>query len=176
VTEGLRTSSESYVHGIRLEEKAVNTNHTSDEGTAQRNLNGPHNRVAEVLEAKRPSDAKQRYARLVKIIKDLVQLTIPNESTLLVISKGDDELLDLRGRLAWHFPRAVNGKFAGCYPANSAEAIEHLEQLRNQGADHLLIPSTSFWWLEFYTDFTAHLQQKYRITTFQEEVCLIYRI
>jgi hypothetical protein len=132
--------------------------------------------VAEVLEAKRPSETKQRYARLVKIIKELVQLTVPNQSTLLVISKGDEELVSLRGRQAWHFPRAVNGKFAGCYPANSADAIGHLEQLRNQGADHLLIPSTSFWWLEFYSDFTGHLQQKYRITTFQEEVCLIYRL
>jgi hypothetical protein len=158
--------------------RQLNTNHTSDEGKAspQRNLNAPYNRVAEVLEATRPSDAKQRYARLVKLIKDLVQITVPNQSTLLVISKGDEELVDMRGRMAWHFPRAVNGKFAGCYPANSAEAIGHLEQLRNQGAGHLLIPSTAFWWLEFYTDFTAHLQQKYRIATFQEEVCLIYRL
>jgi hypothetical protein len=129
-----------------------------------------------VLEAQRSSDAKHCYARLVKIIKDMVQLTVSNESTLLVVSKGDDELVDLSGRLAWHFPRAVNGKFAGCYPANSVEAIEHLEQLRIQGADHLLIPSTSFWWLEFYCDFTAHLQRNYRITTFHEEVCLIYRL
>jgi hypothetical protein len=156
----------------------LNTNHSSDEGMAlpQRNLNGPHNRVAEVLEAKRPSEAKQHYATLVKLIKDLVQITVPNHSTIVVISKGDEDLVDFRGPLAWHFPRAVNGKFAGCYPANSHEAIGHLEQLRHQGADYLLIPSTSFWWLEFYSDFTAHLQQKYRITTFQEEVCLIYRL
>lgn len=156
----------------------MNTNHTSDEGTVspQRKLNGSQNRVADVLESKRPSDAKQGYARLVKVIRDLVQLTVPNQSTILVISKGDEDLVNLRGPVAWHFPRAVNGKFAGCYPANSTEAIEHLEQLRSQGADYLIIPSTSFWWLEFYADFTAHLQQKYRIATFQEEVCLIYRL
>ena len=110
------------------------------------------------------------------MIKDLVQITVPNQSTVLVISKGDDDLVDLRGPVAWHFPRAVTGKFAGCYPANSAEAIEHLEQLRAQGAEYLIIPSTSFWWLEFYTDFMAHLQQRYRIATFQEDACIVYRL
>ncbi len=85
----------------------MNTNHSSDEGMAlpQRNLNGPHNRVAEVLEAKRPSEAKQHYATLVKLIKDLVQITVPNHSTIVVISKGDEDLVDFRGPLAWHFPR-----------------------------------------------------------------------
>ena len=156
----------------------MNANHTSDEGSASvsRSKNLQQNRVAELLHAKKPSDAQRRYVKVVQTIKDLVQITLPNQSTVLVISKGDDELVDLRGRIGWHFPRAVNGKFAGCYPANSTEAINHLEQLRTLGAEYLLIPSTSFWWLEFYSDFTTHLQHKYRITTFQEEVCLVYRL
>jgi hypothetical protein len=156
----------------------LNTNHTSDEGSASpaRGTNLQQNRVAELLHAKKPIDDKRRYSKLVQMIKDLVQITLPNQSTVLVIAKGDEALVDLRDRLGWHFPRTVNGKFAGCYPANSTEAISHLEQLRALGAEYLLIPSTSFWWLEFYTDFTTHLQQKYRITTFQEECCLIYRL
>jgi hypothetical protein len=134
------------------------------------------NRVAELQEAIRKKEVEQKYAKLVHTIKELVQITVPIGATILVVGKGDDELLDLRGRNAWHFPRAVNGKFAGCYPANSGEAISHLENLRGQGAKYLLIPSTSFWWLEFYTEFTNHLQQRHRLVTYQDDACIIYQL
>jgi hypothetical protein len=154
----------------------LNANHTSQKASPARNGNLHRGRTVDVMHGSSPIDEKPSYEKVVQVIKDVIQLTVPAASTTLVISRGDDELLDLRGRDAWHFPRAVNGKFAGCYPANSYEAIAHLEQLRSQGAQYLLIPSTSFWWLEFYTDLTAHLQRKYHIVAFIENVCLMYRL
>jgi hypothetical protein len=151
----------------------LNANKTRDVGVA----NTPGQSIrAEKPATARSAELKQSYAKLVSTIQQLVKLTIPYPSTILVISKGDEELLDLGDHVAWHFPRAVNGKFAGCYPATSAEAIDQLEMLRIKGADYLLIPSTSFWWLEFYTNFTTHLQQNYRIVTYQEDVCIVYRL
>ena len=154
----------------------LNPNQLSQQASRARNGNLQQGRVVDVLQSATSSDAKPAYATVVEVIKDLVPLTVPAARTVLVISRGDDELVDLRGRDAWHFPRAVNGKFAGCYPANSYEAIAHLEQLRSQGAQYLLVPSTSFWWLEFYTDLTAHLQRKYHIVAFVENICLMYRL
>jgi hypothetical protein len=130
--------------------------------------------VREQTVATARNDAEQSYATLRQTIKDLLEIAIPQESTVLVVAKGDDDLVDLPRQRAWHFPRAINGKFAGCYPANSEEAIRHLEQLRYLGAEYLVIPRTSFWWLEFYQDFTRHLQQRYRIVTYQENVCVVY--
>jgi hypothetical protein len=118
--------------------------------------------------------APPTYARVVQSVKQLVPLATPRYSISLVVSKGDEQLLDLGERYAWHFPRAINGKFAGCYPADSAEAVHHLESLRAQGGQFLIIPSTSFWWLEYYTDFTRHLQERYRIVLYYEEACIIY--
>jgi hypothetical protein len=132
--------------------------------------------IEQLQETLRRSEATQLYQTLRQRVRDLVQLTTPVGSTVLVISKGDEELLDIPGRRGWHFPRAVNGLFAGCYPGDSDEAIEHLRKLRSRGAQYLVIPSTSFWWLEFYAGFVSYLQEKHRLSTFQEDVCVVYRL
>ncbi len=154
----------------------MNANHTSQQASRSRNGNLHQGRAVDVLNGTTSSDAKPSYAKVVQVVKELVHITVPAASRVLVVSRGDDELVEFPDRDAWHFPRAVNGKFAGCYPANSYEAIAHLEQLRSQGAQYLLVPSTSFWWLEFYSDLTAHLQRKYHIVAFVENVCLMYRL
>jgi hypothetical protein len=87
---------------------------------------------------------------------------IPPGAIFLVVSKGDDALLQLAGCTGWHFPRTENGAYAGHHPADSAEAIAHLESLRAQGARYLLFPSTSFWWLDSYPEFREHLDTRYR--------------
>ena len=43
--------------------------------------------------------------------------------TVLVVSKGDPELLRLGTRRARHFPEADDGSWAGHHPADSGEAI-----------------------------------------------------
>jgi hypothetical protein len=87
---------------------------------------------------------------------------IPAGATVLVVSKGDEALLRIQGCTGWHFPRADNGAYAGHHPADSAEAIAHLEALRTQGARYLVFPSTSLWWFDFYAGFREHLDGRYR--------------
>ena len=45
-----------------------------------------------------------QYARLVTRVRAAVKRALPAQSTVLVTSKGDDALLDLDCRAAWHFP------------------------------------------------------------------------
>ena len=101
---------------------------------------------------------------------------LPVDATVLVISKGDDDLLKLDGRTAWHFPRAETGAYAGYYPADSAAAIEHLERLRAQGASHLLLPSVARWWLDHYADFRGHLERHYSVVVDRDDACLVYAL
>src|SRR5439155_4204046 len=88
----------------------------------------------------------QQYAHLVRRVRTKVSELVPSDAIVLVVSKGDDALLDLGVRTAWHFPQDDRGAYAGFHPADSTAAIAHLEALRARGGQYLLIPSTSLWW------------------------------
>jgi GT2 family glycosyltransferase len=115
-----------------------------------------------------------RYRQLRKRIRELVRNHVPTGATVLVISKGDGALLELPGRRGWHFPQTEHGTYAGYHPADSAEAIAHLESLRAKGGGFLLIPQTSQWWLEHYAGFRRHLQRNYVQLTGPGGACSVY--
>jgi hypothetical protein len=114
------------------------------------------------------------YRQLTRRIREVVRGTLPRDATVSVVSKGDDELLDLYGRLAWHFPQDEKGAYPGHYPAGSTAAVAHLEALRAKGAEYLLFPATAFWWLEHYGGFKRHLKNRYRVVAEREDACLIF--
>ena len=115
------------------------------------------------------------YQTLVSQVRQAVELTTPVDSTVLVVSKGDEDLLTLAGRMAWHFPMTDDGRYAGHHPGNSSEAIGLLERLREKGGQFLVIPAPMFWWLEYYAEFAAHLARHYSCTE-REGICLVYRL
>jgi hypothetical protein len=115
------------------------------------------------------------YRKQLADIHAVVDERVPEGATVLVISRGDEEALDLGGRRAWHFPQEGDGTYAGSYPRDSEEAVAHLECLRERGAQYLLVPGTSAWWLEHYEGFARHLRQRYRPLTEREE-CALYAL
>jgi glycosyltransferase involved in cell wall biosynthesis len=116
------------------------------------------------------------YRRLVRRIQETVHTALPPGATVAVASKGDEELLELgEDRRGWHFPQNEKGVYAGYYPADSEEAISHLEELRSRGAQFLLFPGTAFWWLEEYEEFGRHLESCYR-RVWDDETCIIYKL
>jgi GT2 family glycosyltransferase len=116
------------------------------------------------------------YVALVERIRAAVDRAVPVAATVIVVSKGDDELLNLHGRPAWHFPQASDGGYAGHHLADSAEAIAQLEVLRDRGGSFLLIPSTAMWWLDYYGEFRRHLEGRYRQVLRQEDACVIFAL
>jgi hypothetical protein len=120
--------------------------------------------------------AADGYPHLIQRIRQTVQSALPPDATVLVVSKGDDELLNLYGRRAWHFPQAVGGVYAGHHPADSAEAITHLEALRARGADHLLFPRPALWWLNHYAELRQHLESRYSAVVRQKDTCVIFAL
>ena len=61
-------------------------------------------------------------------------------------------------RRGWHFPQMEDGTYAGHHPGRSAEAMAHLEALREKGAAYSLFPQTAFWWLDFYEELRGQLE------------------
>jgi hypothetical protein len=101
---------------------------------------------------------------------------VPDGAPVLVASGGDDDLLQLGdGRTGWHFPRDAQGNHDG-EPADDKEAIARLEALRAKGANYLVIPEPSFWWLDHYKEFREHLEGRYRLIVRQDDVCAIYSL
>lgn len=115
------------------------------------------------------------YGQLVVRIARLIEAMTPLNATISIISKGDDRLLNVYGRRAWHFPQDVAGTFAGHYPADSDEAIASLEEVCNKGAEFLAIPQPGFWWLNHYEGFRNHLEMHHQ-KVLQDESCIIYHV
>src|SRR5581483_4955465 len=98
----------------------------------------------------------ERYRSATERIRATARRVLPAEARVLVLSKGDDDLLDL-GHPACHFPAGGDGGYAGHHPADGAAAVAALEAQRTGGATHLLLPADSRWWLAYYGELTAHL-------------------
>ncbi len=116
------------------------------------------------------------YRSLAARIRDVVRETVPPEATVLVVTKGDDALLELDGRPAWHFPQTDAGVYAGAHPIDSREAISHLDALQARGGEFLLFPSTALWWLEHYREFKQYLDSRHRQVFYEPDTCRIYSL
>jgi hypothetical protein len=95
---------------------------------------------------------------------------------VLVVSRGDDDLLELESRRALHFPPSEEGGWAGYHPATAEDAVAQLEEMRTAGGQFLLLPSTGLWWLEHYGAFGEHLERNYPVVVRDEDVCVIYSL
>jgi hydroxymethyl cephem carbamoyltransferase len=111
-----------------------------------------------------------------RVIRSIIEQNVPEGATVLVISEGVDEILELEGRQGWHFPQNEDGSFQGHHPADSEDAITRLEELRDKGASHLAIPKPDLWWLEFYEGFQQHLDNRYRAVLRDNGGCVIFAL
>jgi hypothetical protein len=116
------------------------------------------------------------YALLTSRLRDTVQRLLPSDASVLVVSKGDDELLKLGDYRASHFPRADDGTYDGYHPKDSKAAIAALERLRHRGAEFLLFPKTAFWWIAHYVEFGEHLERQYQLIFREDDIGIIYAL
>jgi hypothetical protein len=122
----------------------------------------------------RPSE--QDYGALVERVKVAVRDAVPAGASVLVVSKGDDALLKLDGRRASHFPQSDKGTYAGHHPADDEAAVEQLEALRGTGAEYLVLPATSVWWLEHYNGFRRHLENTAAVRVCRPDTCIVFAL
>lgn len=109
-------------------------------------------------------------------IRQFAAAACPRGARILVVSKGDERLVTLRGQAGLHFPQDADGTYAGFHPLDSAWAIAHLETLIRSGAEYLLLPAAAFWWLTYYAGFRDHLTATATPVAYDPEVGLLLRL
>ncbi|MCU1363883.1 MAG: glycosyltransferase and protein [Acidimicrobiaceae bacterium] len=128
-------------------------------------------RRGESIERDRPS----AYRHLVGRVRGAIVEGTPPGSTVAVVSRGDQDLLDLDERIGLHFPSDPAGTWLGYHPAGSREAIGHLDDAIARGATHLAIPATSIWWLDQYAALTERLRAEHRQVP-SAQACVIFEL
>ncbi|HEX6780460.1 MAG TPA: glycosyltransferase [Solirubrobacterales bacterium] len=113
------------------------------------------------------------YTELLANLRETLHRAVPSGSTVLVVSKGDERLLDLDELRAWHFPRLPDGSWPGHHPADSAEVIAGLEELHAQGAEYIVFPAPMLWWLDFYEELAQRLHGH---AVHSDDTCSIYSL
>ena len=121
---------------------------------------------------RRPDPA---YQAAVATTRRIVETELPDTSSVLVVSRGDEELLAVPNKSMNHFPANRDGTYAGHHPASAAEAIDELEELRSEGAGAIVFPAPYLWWLDFYADLREHLNSHYARLV-DCEACVIYAL
>jgi len=107
-------------------------------------------------------------------VRAVVRQHVPDGAVLLVVSRGDDSLLNLGGHRTWHFVRAEDGSYAGS-PEDGNDALRQLERMRAAGAQYLLLPGWTAWWLDHYDGLRRHLEEDCRLLSSDAD-CLLYDI
>jgi hypothetical protein len=101
----------------------------------------------------------------------VVRRIVPADACIGAVAKWDPTLVAFSGRRGRNFPDRRT--LPDGYPADSAAAIEHLEQQRGSGLSHLVLPHASFWWLDHYRGLATHLDARYR-RLWRDEDCVIF--
>jgi hypothetical protein len=120
--------------------------------------------------------SRESYQELVEDVRACVRACVPPGAVVLIASKGDEDLVQIDGLRAWHFPRDEWGSYAGHHPASSVEAIVHLRHLFAQGARYLVFPATAAWWLEHYRELADLLDSAHELKMSHDGVCVVYEL
>jgi len=115
------------------------------------------------------------YGNLIEGVRETANSMIPRNATVAVVSRGDEELLRIGPRRALHFPQDEFGRYAGYHPQDSEAAIAALEEMRARGGEYLLLPSTSFWWLDYYEGLRRHLDEHYPAIASTDD-CMVFEL
>jgi hypothetical protein len=119
---------------------------------------------------------ERRYRDQVDRVRAQIRATVPEGGRVLVITRGDEALLRLGRRQGGHFPQTRTGLYAGHYPSDGDEAVAHLEELREAGAEYLVIPAEAGWWLEHYAELRTVLETTGELLPSDSQTALIFAL
>jgi glycosyltransferase involved in cell wall biosynthesis len=66
------------------------------------------------------------------------------------------------------------GVYLGHDPVNSDEAWASLESAKSKGAEYLIMPAQSFWWLDDYQEFRKRVEARYPAVVRDKNSCIIF--
>ena len=112
-------------------------------------------RIAHYVASKQGIGFASEY---VERVRELVAGATPFGAVVLLVTNGDDALLEVPDRVVWHFPRCEDGRYGGGNPVDGEAALASVEVLRDRGATHIVFPEPELWWLDFYGELRAYLE------------------
>jgi 2-polyprenyl-3-methyl-5-hydroxy-6-metoxy-1,4-benzoquinol methylase/glycosyltransferase involved in cell wall biosynthesis len=115
-----------------------------------------------------------QYQQLIQKIRELVRGRVAEGGSVLVVSKGDDDLLQLDPCRGSHFPQREDGRYAGYYPSDGEAAVDHLRELKKQGSQYFMIPQTALWWLDHYRELADYLDRHCARIIDEPTVCVMF--
>jgi GT2 family glycosyltransferase len=115
------------------------------------------------------------YHQLVRRTLEVVDEVTRPGADVIVVSRGEDELLRFNGRRGRHFPAGDDGSYAGFHPQRAEDAIEHLETSRRNGAQYFVLPAPCYWWRDYYPGLFDHLGRE-ATTVWDDDACVAYRL
>jgi hypothetical protein len=119
--------------------------------------------------------ARDHYTQTMSRIAEVVEEHVPEGSTLIAATGGDNALLSLGPRRVLAFPADGALAQAALEGPSGVGAIAHLEVQRTRGATFLLVPESEFWRLDDDDVFERHLAQRYRILS-QDDHAVLYSL
>lgn len=108
--------------------------------------------------AKRPRVGGLDEASTVGAVRHRVQTIGGPGAPVLVVSGGDEDLVDLGSHPCWPFPQGRDGSWAGYDPVDGPAAVNHLEAQRERGARYFVLPKPAFGWRYRYPELFDHLE------------------
>jgi len=116
-----------------------------------------------------PRDYPELVARVTGVVSALVG---PNES-VLVVSRGDPDLLELGPARERTSRRARMAASPATTRATRESAVAQLHALREAGAQYLVFPATCTWWLDHYGALASYLLTSARAVHHDPD-CLVF--
>ena len=114
------------------------------------------------------------YRQLLDRVRASVVKNLPPEVPVAVASLGDEAMLELDGRRAWHFPGAVADSALAYTIDDTVRLLEQLEALRQAGAQYLLLPASAWSWSARYPKLNRWIETLYHPIVRDDGVCNIY--
>ena len=114
------------------------------------------------------------YRQLLERVRASVRENLPPGAPVAVASMGDPSMLELDGRQAWHFPDIETATAVTYTTSDTEHLLDHLESLRQQGAQFLLLPAPSWSWSARYPMLNKWIETVYHSIVRNDGVCNIY--
>jgi hypothetical protein len=108
-------------------------------------------------------------------IRAMVTALVPERATVLVVDRGDEDLMQVEGRHMRHVPRNPDGTPAWHDPADSADVLAQIARERELGAGYLVIPKASLWWLDYFAELAEHLERECRLLG-RDSDCVVFQL
>jgi hypothetical protein len=118
---------------------------------------------------------QEEQRRCLPAMRTLLENLLPDEDVVLVLSKGDDSLLNL-DRPAWHFPHDASGRHVPLEADGGRHTVLQLQTLSREGIRYLVVPAAGLSTLMRLSALSAYLNGECRCLAFRWQICVVYEL